>query len=412
MLSREENDLITQTGPGTPGGDLFRRYWQPIGLSEELPEGGEPVSIKILSEELALFRDDTGKPGLMGLHCPHRAADLSYGRCEDGGLRCLYHGWLFDTAGNCIEQPGEPEGSGFKDKVKNTAYHCVEKVGIIFAYMGPGEAPLLPAFDFLNVPESHVYVTKYFNESNYLQANEGNIDPQHLSYLHKFVKDDPNRPSVAGSSTSSNAFFGQDVAPQIEVEETNYGIRIFSVRTPSEEEKYVRITNFIFPNASLFGGVHYHVPIDDTHHWKFRITFDVAEPVDKERMQAEDAKEIGPDYRHRRTEENRFMQDRSEMKNKSFIGMGPNFQVHDLWATNSEGPIQDRTKEQLGYTDKAITAARRQLLAAIRDMQEGNEPPYILRDPDENHFQHLLAINEVVPSSVDWMNLWKERMTS
>ena len=412
MLSREENDLITQTGPGTPGGDLFRRYWQPAGLSEELPEGGAPVGIKILGEELALFRDDTGKPGLIGLHCPHRAADLSYGRCEDGGLRCLYHGWLFDTAGNCIEQPGEPEGSDFKDKVKHTAYPCVEKVGIIFAYMGPGEAPLLPAFDFLNVPESHVYATKYFNESNYLQANEGNIDPQHLSYLHKFVKDDPNRPSVAGSSTSSNAFFGQDVAPQIELEDTNYGIRIFSVRTPSEEEKYVRITNFIFPNASLFGGVHYHVPIDDTHHWKFRITFDVAKPVDKERMQAEDAKEISPDYRHRRTEENRFMQDRSEMRNKSFIGMGPNFQVHDLWATNSEGPIQDRTKEQLGYTDKAIAAARRQLLAAIRDMQEGNEPPYILRNPDENHFQHLLAINEVVPSSVDWKNLWKERMTS
>lgn len=412
MLSREENDLITQTGPGTPGGELFRRYWQPVGLSEELPEGGAPISVTILSEELALFRDDTGKPGLMGLHCPHRAADLSYGRCEDGGLRCLYHGWLFDTAGNCIEQPGEPEGSDFKDKVKATAYPCVEKVGIIFAYMGPGEPPLMPEYDFLNVPEENCYVTKYFNDSNYLQANEGNIDPQHLSYLHKFIKDDPNRPSVAGSSTSSNAFFGQDVAPQIEVEDTNYGIRIFSVRTPSEEEKYVRITNFIFPNAALFGGVHYHVPIDDTHHWKFRITFDTAKPVNKEQMQAEDAKEIGPGYRHRRTEENRFLQDRDEMKRNSFIGMGPNFQVHDLWATNNEGPIQDRTKEQLGYTDKAIAAARRQLLGAIRDMQEGNEPPFILHDANENHFQHLLAINEVVPSTVDWKNLWKERMTS
>ncbi len=412
MLSREENDLITQTGPGTPGGDLFRRYWQPVGLSEEIPAGGSPVSVKILGEELALFRDDSGKPGLLGLHCAHRAADLSYGRCEDGGLRCLYHGWLYDTQGNCIEQPGEPEGSDFKDKVKQKAYPCVERVGIVFAYMGPGEPPLMPEYDFLNVPESHVYVTKYFNESNYLQANEGNIDPQHLSFLHKFVKDDPDRPAVAGTNTSSNAFFGQDVAPQIEIEDTDYGLRIFSVRTPSEEEKYVRITNFIFPNASLFGGVHYHVPIDDTHHWKFRITFDLAKPVDREQMRAEDAKEIGPDYRHRRTEENRFMQDRDEMKTRSFIGMGPNFQVHDLWATNSEGPIQDRTTEHLGYTDKAITAARRQLLAAIRDMQEGNEPPYVLHDADQNHFHHLLAVNEVVPSSVDWKNLWKERMPS
>jgi phthalate 4,5-dioxygenase oxygenase subunit len=412
MLTREENDLITQTGPGTPGGDLFRRYWQPVALSEELPDGGAPVSVTILGEELALFRDDTGKPGLLGLHCPHRAADLSYGRCEDGGLRCLYHGWLFDTAGNCIQQPGEPEGSDFKDKVKQTAYPCMEKVGIIFAYVGPGEAPLMPAYDFLNVPDAHVYVNKYFHDSNYLQGNEGNIDPQHLSYLHKFLKDDPTRPAVTGTTVSSNAFFGQDVAPQIEIEDTDFGLRIFSVRTPSEEEKYVRITNFIFPNASLFGGVHYHVPIDDTHHWKYRIAFDTAKPVDKERMRAEDAKEVTPDYHHRRTEENRFLQDRDEMKARSFIGMGPNFQVHDLWATTGEGPIQDRTKEQLGYTDKAIAAARRQLLSAIREMQEGNEPPYILRDAKENHFQHLLAINEVVPSSVDWKNLWKERMPS
>ncbi len=270
----------------------------------------------------------------------------------------------------------------------------------------------MPEYDFLNVPESHVYVTKYFNESNYLQANEGNIDPQHLSYLHKFVKDDPDHPVVAGTTTSSNSFFGQDVAPQIEIEDTDYGLRIFSVRTPSEEQKYVRITNFIFPNASLFGVVHHHVPIDDTLYWKFRITFDVANPVDKERMQAEDAKEIGLDYRHRRTEANRFMQDRDEMKTRSFIGMGPNFQVPDLRATNSEGPIQDRTTEHLGYTDKALTAARRQLLAAIRDMQEGNEPPYVLRDADQNHFHHLLAVNEVVPSSVNWKNLWKERMPS
>ncbi len=131
----------------------------------------------------------------------------------------------------------------------------------------------MPEYDFLNVPESHVYVTKYFNESNYLQANEGNIDPQHLSYLHKFVKDDPDHPVVAGTTTSSNSFFGQDVAPQIEIEDTDYGLRIFSVRTPSEEQKYVRITNFIFPNASLFGVVHHHVPIDDTLYWKFRITF-------------------------------------------------------------------------------------------------------------------------------------------
>ena len=133
MTTREENELLTQTGPGAPGGDFMRRYWQPTALSEELPPGGAPVTVRLLGEDLVLFRDDQGRPGLLGLHCAHRGADLSYGRLEDGGLRCIYHGWLYDVHGQCLEQPGEPAGSTFHQRIRLPAYACHEQAGVIFA---------------------------------------------------------------------------------------------------------------------------------------------------------------------------------------------------------------------------------------------------------------------------------------
>src|SRR5829696_8939073 len=149
MITAEENQLLTQTDRATPCGELMRRYWQPVALTEELPAGGAPRKVKILGEELALFRDDQGRPGLIGLHCSHRGTDLSYGRVENGGLRCLYHGWLFDREGRCIDQPAEPEDQKFCHKVRHTAYPVLEYGGAIWAYMGEGKAPLIPEFQFL-----------------------------------------------------------------------------------------------------------------------------------------------------------------------------------------------------------------------------------------------------------------------
>src|SRR5262250_3518433 len=183
MIASDENNLLTQIGPGTPCGGLLRRYWQPVALAEELPEGGAPLKVKILSEELVLFRDDQGRPGLLGLHCSHRGTDLSYGRIEDGGLRCLYHGWLYDVAGRCLEQPGEPGGGEHRDAIRHLAYPCQEAAGVIFTYMGPRKPPLFPNYDFIRASSDHVCVEKIFHECNYLQANEGNIDPVHLSFL-------------------------------------------------------------------------------------------------------------------------------------------------------------------------------------------------------------------------------------
>jgi phenylpropionate dioxygenase-like ring-hydroxylating dioxygenase large terminal subunit len=170
MLTREQNDLLTQTGRGTPCGELMRRYWQPLALVGELDNRAAPLPVRILGEDLVLFRDDRGQIGLLDLHCAHRGADLSYGRLEDGGLRCVYHGWLYDVSGRCLDQPGEPAGSDFRKKVRQRAYPCQERSGIIFTYMGPGEPPLLPNYDFLSAPEERRVIVKLYQECNYLQA--------------------------------------------------------------------------------------------------------------------------------------------------------------------------------------------------------------------------------------------------
>ena len=171
MLTREENDLLTQVGSGTPGGALMRRYWQPVALSSEIPPGGAPLPVRLLGEDLVLFRDEFGRPGLLGIHCSHRAADLSYARIEDGGLRCLYHGWLYDINGDYLEQPGEPEGSTFKEKVRHLAYPALERGELVFAYLGAGEPPALPPYEAFEAPSEQRSVYKVFQDCSYLQGS-------------------------------------------------------------------------------------------------------------------------------------------------------------------------------------------------------------------------------------------------
>jgi phenylpropionate dioxygenase-like ring-hydroxylating dioxygenase large terminal subunit len=204
-MLQEENQWLTQVGRGKPAGERLRHYWQPVALSEELPPGGAPLAVTIMGEDLVLFRDDQGRAGLLGIHCSHRGTDLSYGRVEDGGLRCLYHGWLYDIQGHCLEQPGEPGGE-HRDAIRHLAYPCQEAGGVIFFYMGPGEAPLLPNYEFLNVPSGHCLVYKIFHECNYVQANEGNIDPVHLSFLHRFLERKQGRYAGWGPNSSISEY--------------------------------------------------------------------------------------------------------------------------------------------------------------------------------------------------------------
>ncbi len=409
MITRQKNQLLTQVGPGTPAGELLRRYWQPVALSEELSSGGPPLAVTILGEELVLFRDDQGRPGLLGLRCSHRGTDLSYGRVEDGGLRCLYHGWLYDICGRVLEQPGEPGGGKHRGSIRHPAYSCEEAGGVIFTYMGPGEPPLLPNYEFLNVSPEHRFVAKIFHECNYQQANEGNIDPVHLSFLHRFLESREERYSgVRGTEESHYNLVGRDIAPSIEVELTDFGVRIYTVRKQGADKVYLRVSYFILPNLSAFPGqtggegysVNWHVPIDDTHHWKYTFVFSRGEPLDKALI-SRARSELTSDHRLVRDNANRYIQDRESMKTKTYSGMGYGFQAHDVFATSSQGAIQDRTQEHLVSSDKAIVAARKLLEKAIRDVQEGREPPHVIRALSLNRFPHLLVISDMIPEATD-----------
>ena len=402
MLSQEENELLTRVGPGTPAGELLRRYWQPAALAEELPSGGAPLPVRLLGEDLVLFRDQQGQPGLLGIHCSHRGADLSYGRLEDGGLRCIYHGWLYDVQGRCLEQPGEPAGSTFNERIRHPAYPCREVGGMILTYMGPGEPPVVPAYEFLMADDEHRFNTKFFQNCNYVQGNEGNLDPTHNSFLHNFSLDDPG-----------------DGCPTLETEETEYGVRIYAIRRLGEGsaavedgENYVKVTNFVLPNISTISGdrdghgAHWHVPIDDTHHWKYHITFRRTNPVDQ-RARGGGRSPLTPDYHLVRNASNRYMQDRSEMT-QSFSGIGRDFQAQDSCVIEGAGPIQDRTQEHFGYTDRGIIAARKALLRAIREVQAGREAPHVIRDPNANTTFMVTARADAVPAGIHWSNYWEK----
>ena len=383
MLSREENELLTHTGPGTPGGELLRRFWQPVALSEELPPGSEPRPVRIMGEDLVLFRDDECQPGLMGLHCPHRGADLSFGRVEGGGLRCLYHGWLFDRSGRCLDQPSEPPHSQFKQKVRHLAYPCQEAGGLIFTYMGPGDPPLLPAYEPLTISPEHICVLKCLHECNYFQANEGNLDPCHTSFLHRQLDAPPDlkRPVKGTDGKLPMHYYILDAAPEIELEETNYGLRIFSLREGKEGRSYFRVTNFIFPNMATIVGpmsgdgynLYIHVPIDDDHHWRYDVTFRRSAPLDETDWKRfrEIRAELTEDYRPIRNQRNRYLQDREAMRSWSYAGMGRIFNVQDMAIVEGQGPVVNRTEEHLGSNDKVIIGARRMVLKAIRDLQAG-----------------------------------------
>lgn len=421
MITEQENNLLTQTGPRTPCGELMRRYWQPVALSEELPKDGAPLKVRIFGEDLVLFRDDQGRPGLLGLHCSHRGTDLSYGRVEAGGLRCLYHGWLYDVCGKVLEQPGEPGGGANRHEIRHLAYPCQEAGGVIVTYMGPGEPPLLPNYEFLAAPAEYRTVVKIFHNCNYLQSNEGNIDPVHLSFLHHFLSEAEvaRLRTVPGGNATDNTLLGNDIAPTIEVEVQDFGVRIYTLRNAGPDKLYLRVTNFVLPNLSAFGGstvgdgyaVHWHVPIDDTHHWKYIFMFSRTKPLDSE-LRNKSRAELTADYRMTRNAANRYQQDRDSMKTKTFTGMGFNFQAHDAFATESQGSVEDRTNEHLVSSDKAIVAARKLLLNAIQAVNEGREPPHVIRDSKLNHFPHLVVVSELIHASMDWKEHTKKLETA
>jgi phthalate 4,5-dioxygenase len=424
MFSAEDMASLVETDRGTPGGELMRCYWQPVALVEEATTA-EPLPVTVLGEDLVLFRDTTGGLGLIDRYCPHRGTDLTMGWCEERGLRCMYHGWLFDREGRCLEQPAEPAKSRFQDRVRTRAYPCVERSGIVFSYLGPVPVPLFPDYEFLSHPDDQVWVTKVFHDCNYLQGNEGNLDQTHIGILHKIAPDtdahEGIKSSAPGSSRSPAQLTAEDLSPRIETERTDFGFREYTTRR-APEGTYLKIQSFVLPNLAIFPGAvqgkdghqaHWHVPIDDSSHWKYVLVFQRQSALDKESLRRSllGDGEIGRGYRAVRTRANHYLQDREVMSRYPGVnGLGPGFEIHDMVAVESQGRIQDRSREHLGYGDKSVIALRRTMLAAIEQMRQGNEPPHVLRTPDANHLEHLEVIAEVVPEGVDVRDHLKRRI--
>lgn len=418
MLSKEDNELITQTGPGTPGGEFLRRYWHPVALSEELPVGGAPVPLRILGEELVLFRDEFERPGLLDRFCAHRQADLSYGRIECGGLRCLYHGWVYDISGSCLEQPAAGPGSRYHERVQQNAYPCQEVAGMVFAYMGPDDPPLLPGYEFFDASDENRVVTKAYHRCNWLQGNEGSVDPVHTSFLHRVMGgEDADWMAVEGSEATHQELLDERVVPDIKVVETDYGLQVLTLREVGDDRVFVRVESVLFPNGGAYGGpaaapehrgygVNWHVPIDDHSHWKFLFAFSKDRPLPKEEYFGAKDGEITESYMFVRSPENRFLQDRAAMADKTFSGIGYSFNVHDALMVETMGPIVDRSKEHLGVEDRAIVAYRRQIRKAIEAVQQGRDPLFVVRDPGSNRFEYL-AGHRVIPKDADWRTEWK-----
>ncbi|MGH7832495.1 MAG: Rieske 2Fe-2S domain-containing protein [Candidatus Binatia bacterium] len=405
MLSREENELLTRTGPGTPMGELFRRYWIPALLSSEIRDpDGPPVRVKLLGEDLVAFRDSRGRVGLLDEHCSHRGTSLFYGRNEECGLTCIYHGWKYDIEGNVLETPAEPPGSTLKHKVHHKAYPCKEAAGIVFTYMGPTEKmPLLPNYEWMKVPLSHIYVTKSAQDCSYLQGLEGECDSSHLSFLHRAFTE-----TKRGGGDPD--MYALDSSPNLEGVETDYGVRMISCRSGGSGTTYLRVSNFVMPchgfvpTGGLKGNpegytIHSHVPMDDEHSLRFNTFFRRHRPVSEEEKRLD--KEIGPDHRKVRNLQNNYLQDREEQKRETFIGIGKSFPIHDSCATESMGPIFDRSKEHLGKGDITVIAVRKFLLQAAKGLDSGKEPPHQIRTELESDCSHIMCVVNKIDSRTD-----------
>jgi phenylpropionate dioxygenase-like ring-hydroxylating dioxygenase large terminal subunit len=419
MLSPEQNDLITRTGPRNPAGKLMRLYWQPAALLEELDPCRPIIPVKLLGEDFVLFRDPDGRYGLLDRDCPHRGADLAFGRLEGGGLRCAFHGWLFDTTGRCLEMPAEPENSTFCTRIRQRAFPAVERNGVIFAYLAPGEPPEFPQFDCFVAPDAYTFAFKGLIECNWLQALEVGIDPAHASFLHRFFEDeDPTtaygkqfRGVSAESDMPMTKVLRDYDRPTIEVEQTDFGLRIIALRKISEQHMHVRVTNQVFPHSIVIPMsaemtiTQWHVPVDDENCYWYAIFTSFGKPVDRAQMRTQrlELYEL-PNYRSRKNRSNNYGFNPKEQANETYTGMGHDINVHDQWAVESMGRIQNRTREHLGQSDKAITAYRRLLRQSIEQVAKGECP---VVDPAEAaSLRGPLTMDGIGPLA-GWQDHWK-----
>jgi phthalate 4,5-dioxygenase oxygenase subunit len=422
MISAEQNERITRVGPGTPCGKLLRQYWHPAALTAELTPERPVVTVRLLGEDLVLFRDDHGKLGLLDRRCPHRNADLAYGRCEDGGLRCVFHGWLFDTSGQCLQTPAEPANSRLHLNIRQRAYPVVERNGIVFAYLGQGAPPAFPDFDCFVVPEAYSFAFKGLWECNWLQSHEIGVDPSHVSFLHRFFDDkDPAQGygwQFRDKSTGSDMIMSQVMRefdrPQISVAPADYGFNVVTLRPMSDAQTHVRVTNMIFPNAVNLPMsqemvlTQWHVPVDDTNTYWYSMFTSFTRPIDKDEMRRQRLLTIAPpQYRSKFNKSNNYGFSASEQQRETYTGMGHDINVHDQFAVESQGAISDRTREHLGQSDRAVSAYRRMLMEAIATVETGERAPMTFDAVRAKAITGPATLDGVGPAD-GWNDYWQE----
>ncbi len=418
MLTAQENDLLTRVEGAAPMGQIFRRHWIPACMIEEVAGADcDPVHVRLLGEDLVAFRDSEGRVGLLDDHCPHRRASLSLGRNEEGGLRCLYHGWKMDVQGNVLEMASEPASSGLCDKVKHKAYPVHEWGGFVWTFMGPAEE--MPAFEppaFAPDEATRVSIVKVQVPCNWAQILEGAIDSAHSSSLHST---DMPPARVDGAKAQGNVWPrpSTDKAPRLQVQQTSFGFQYAALRRPiqnSATHDYIRTTLFVAPYTvlippnNLYNLAILHVPQDDTHTYFYFVAWAGPDKpgIDPEAWRKFCGAQVGVDvdarFRKFRTRENGWMQDRKAMKLGDFTGIrGIPMQDMAMWETM--GPIADRSRERLGASDLAIVEFRRIMVEAARAFAGG--APAIGTREAPGSAARLSSFEGIVAKGTDWRTL-------
>jgi nitrite reductase/ring-hydroxylating ferredoxin subunit len=418
MLKKELNDLVTQTGPGTPMGNLFRRYWHPALLSEQLPGPDcEPVRLELLSEKMLAFRDTEGKLGLIDEFCAHRGVSLWFGRNEQNGIRCPYHGWKYDVNGNCTEVPSEPT-SGYCERIKLKSYPLVERGGVIWVYMGPADKqPPLPEWEFATLPKEHSYMSKRVQASNWLQALEGGIDSSHVSFLHSAsLSRDPLFKGAKGNQYNLN-----DLSPVFEVVEADGGLLVGARRNAEDDQYYWRITPWVMPGFTMVPPrgdhpVHGHfwVPINDHSCWTWSFDYHptralTTAEVDAMKGGASIHVKVDKDYVPLQRMDNDYLMDRKAQREGLLYSGIEGIGMQDASLQESMGAIQDRTKENLVSTDNGIIMARQRLIKAARALAEN--PDFVLPGLDPEH-QKVRSVAMLIKRDVHYKEGAKEHFKS
>ena len=395
MFTREQNEILTRTGTGTPMGALFRRYWMPFLIDSELEVDGPPKRVRLHGENLVAFRDSKGRVGLLSRHCAHRRADLFFGRNEECGLRCTYHGWKYDITGQALELPAEPDDTKLLGEVKIKSYPTREAGGVIWAYMGAPELEPkeLPQFDWMHVPPAHRCVTKRLQQSNYAQGVEGGLDSSHVSFLHRTFTDvQKQTTNKDGHLIQRPIYMVKDTKPRFFIHKTDYGFMIGARRIASDTEYYWRLSQFLMPSFTIVPSSegrpitgHVWVPIDDENCWAYTISWHPDRPLTREEYEEYGGGEqihasVDKDFRPLANKDNDYLIDREMQRTGNYtgiVGVG----IQDMSVQEGMGAIVDRSQEVLGLSDTAIVHWRRMMIEQAQKLETSNQTPLGIAAP-------------------------------